>query len=188
MLAWLSVWSAVQTCIWPSWCHCHSLSLASVKSRLGLPFWYRLTWVVPDKRPLNGCVCIVKIDLRQWLLTSWDFSHEYRWANTRTLGTQHTLCLQAWVISYDWEPNSRSGVMLPRAAFPGISGGGEISWCGDTLRCGRQFRKKNFFAKFSSKFCLSKISHIGWFLCELCDQNMSTFLRHSVFVLILHTS
>ena len=43
--------------IWPSWCHCHSLSLASVKSRLVLPFWYRLTWVVPEKGPLNGCVC-----------------------------------------------------------------------------------------------------------------------------------
>jgi len=39
----------VQTCIWPSWCHCHSLSLASVKSRLVLPFWYRLTRVGPDK-------------------------------------------------------------------------------------------------------------------------------------------
>ena len=34
VLAWISVWSEVQTCIWPSWCHCHSLSLASVKSRL----------------------------------------------------------------------------------------------------------------------------------------------------------
>ena len=33
VLAWLSVWSEVQTCIWPSGCHCHS-SLASVKSRL----------------------------------------------------------------------------------------------------------------------------------------------------------
>ena len=42
----------------PSWCHCHSLSLASVKSRLVLPFWYRLTRVVPDKGPLNGCVCV----------------------------------------------------------------------------------------------------------------------------------
>jgi len=30
VLAWLFVWSDVQTCIWPSWCHCHSLSLASV--------------------------------------------------------------------------------------------------------------------------------------------------------------
>jgi len=37
ILAWLSVWSKMQTCIWPSWCHCHSLSLASVKSRLVLP-------------------------------------------------------------------------------------------------------------------------------------------------------
>ena len=58
MLAWLSVWSEVQTCIWPSWCHCHSLSLASVKSRLVLPFWYRLTWVVSEKGLLNGCVCV----------------------------------------------------------------------------------------------------------------------------------
>ena len=57
VLAWLSVWSELQTCIQPSWCHCHSLSLASVKSRLVLLFWYRLTRVVPDKGPLNGCVC-----------------------------------------------------------------------------------------------------------------------------------
>jgi len=58
MLAWFSVWSEVQTCMWPSWCHCHSLSLASVKSGLVLPFWYWLTWVVPEKGPLNGCVCV----------------------------------------------------------------------------------------------------------------------------------
>jgi len=45
-------------CIWPSWCHCHSLSLVSVKSRLVLPFWYWLTRVVPEKGPLNGCVCV----------------------------------------------------------------------------------------------------------------------------------
>ena len=59
VLAWLSVWSEVQTCIWPSWCHCHSLSLALVKSRLVLPFWYRLTWVVLDKRAVKRvCVCV----------------------------------------------------------------------------------------------------------------------------------
>ena len=34
-----------------------SLSLASLKSRLVLPFWYRLIRVVPEKGPLNGCVC-----------------------------------------------------------------------------------------------------------------------------------
>jgi len=53
---WGSVCSEMQTCIWPSWCHCHSLSLASVKSRLVLPFWYRLNRVVPEKGQLNGCV------------------------------------------------------------------------------------------------------------------------------------
>jgi len=58
VVAWLSVWSEVQTCIWPSGFYCHSLSLASVKSRLVLPFWFRLTRVVPDKGPLNGCVCV----------------------------------------------------------------------------------------------------------------------------------
>ena len=58
VLAWLSVWSEVQTCIWPNWRHCHSLSLASVKSRLVLSFWYQLTRVVLEKRPLNECVCV----------------------------------------------------------------------------------------------------------------------------------
>ena len=58
VLAWLSVWSKMQTCIWPSWCHCHSLTHASLKSRLVLPFCYRLTRVVLEKGPLNGCVCV----------------------------------------------------------------------------------------------------------------------------------
>jgi len=35
-----------------------SIRPASVKSRLVLPFWYRLTRVVPDKGPLNGCECV----------------------------------------------------------------------------------------------------------------------------------
>jgi len=33
------------------------LSLASGKSRLVLPFWYWPTRVVPEKGPLNECVC-----------------------------------------------------------------------------------------------------------------------------------
>ena len=50
-------------CTWSSWCHCHPQtpsSLASLKSRLLLPFWYRLTQVVPENRPLNVCVCVFK--------------------------------------------------------------------------------------------------------------------------------
>jgi len=31
-------------------------SLASFKSRLVLPFWYQLTQVVPEKRPLSGFI------------------------------------------------------------------------------------------------------------------------------------
>jgi len=74
VLVWLFVWSDVQICIWPSWCHCHSLSLASVKSRLVLPFWYWLTWIVPDKGPLSGCVCVcacVRACVRACVCVSW---------------------------------------------------------------------------------------------------------------------
>ena len=35
------------------------LTVSSVKSRLVLPFWYRLIRVVPEKGPLNGCVYVV---------------------------------------------------------------------------------------------------------------------------------
>jgi len=38
MLAWLSVWDEMQICIWPSRCHCHSLSLAPVN-----PDWLYLS-------------------------------------------------------------------------------------------------------------------------------------------------
>ena len=57
VLAWLSVWSEVQICIWSRRCHCHSLSFASVKSRLILLFLYRLTRAVLDKGPLNRYCC-----------------------------------------------------------------------------------------------------------------------------------
>jgi len=30
------------------------------KIQIGLTFWYQLTQVVPDKRPVNGCVCSCK--------------------------------------------------------------------------------------------------------------------------------
>ena len=65
-----------------SWCHCHLLSLASVKSRLVLLFWYRLTRVVPEKGPLNGCMyvcmCIVFIAYQPTCLISNYFSNFIR--------------------------------------------------------------------------------------------------------------
>ena len=39
----------------------HTVSCFS-KIQIGLPFWYRLTRVVPDNGPLNGCVCPVEAE------------------------------------------------------------------------------------------------------------------------------
>jgi len=70
VLAWLSVWNEVQTCIWPSSCHRHSLSLAPVKSRLVFSCLVPAHLGSPGKGPLNGrarararacvraCVCV----------------------------------------------------------------------------------------------------------------------------------
>jgi len=62
MLVWLSVWSDVQiVCIGGLYVHLMPLlpqtpsSLAAFKSRLVLLFWYQLTQVVLEKRPLKGC-------------------------------------------------------------------------------------------------------------------------------------
>jgi len=79
VLAWLSVWSKVQTCIWPCWCHCHPLSLASVKSRLVLPLWYWLTRVVSEKGPLNGCVCTCCCDTSMYPFVT--LAYCIKWVN-----------------------------------------------------------------------------------------------------------
>ena len=67
VLAWLSqtdnlsVWSEVQTCIWSSWCHCHSLSLASVNSRLVFTFLVPTHPGGPGQRAVKrvcACACV----------------------------------------------------------------------------------------------------------------------------------
>jgi len=74
VLAWLSVWGEVQICIWPSWCHCHSLSLASVKSRLVLV----LAYLGSPRQSPEGCkkdvcvcpcvcACFCEIDYRSFI-------------------------------------------------------------------------------------------------------------------------
>jgi len=71
----VSVWSEVQICISPSWCHCHSLSLA--------PDWF-YQWfyqngsaflmlaypVCPGKRPLKECSTIYLFNSR-FSRTTW---------------------------------------------------------------------------------------------------------------------
>jgi len=45
--------------LWPSWCHCHPLSLASVKSRLVFTFLVLAHLGSPGQRAVKrGCVCV----------------------------------------------------------------------------------------------------------------------------------
>ena len=51
-------WSEMQTCIWHSWCHCHSLSLASVKIQIGFTFLVPAHLGSPGKRAVKQvCAC-----------------------------------------------------------------------------------------------------------------------------------
>ena len=76
VLSWAAVLSEMDiVCIWSSWCHCRPKtpsSLASFKSRLVLPFWYRLAKVVLDIRPLNrfsSSLSFFSLDTYQFLLS-----------------------------------------------------------------------------------------------------------------------
>jgi len=92
----------VQTFIWPSWCHCHSLSLASVKFRLVLPFSYRLTWVVPEKGPLNGCVCVfVQMTMKCCITSSTSMVHLHL-TILRHIQTQTTAVSLLQLITGKW--------------------------------------------------------------------------------------
>ena len=44
--------------------------VASVKSRLVLPFWYWLTWIVPEKGPLNGFVLLLLLYYDKYYLVA----------------------------------------------------------------------------------------------------------------------
>ena len=46
------VWGEVQICIWPSWCHCHSLSLAPVN-----PDWFYFRVNSVPTTTLHACNC-----------------------------------------------------------------------------------------------------------------------------------
>ena len=51
---------------------------ASLKSRLVLPFWYRLTWVVLDNGSLNGCVCVCDDPTHEQAMQQAVLSHQVR--------------------------------------------------------------------------------------------------------------
>ena len=60
VLAWLSVWSEVQTCICPSWCQCYPLSLCFSKIQIGFTFLVPAHPDSPGKRAVKRvCVCVI---------------------------------------------------------------------------------------------------------------------------------
>jgi len=97
VLVWLSVWSKVQTSIWPSWCHCHSLSLASVKSRLVLPFWYRPTQVFLEKGPLNVRACV------RACVCAYIFSANFQLKIMTKIPQANQSCCHDWLIQLSYQ-------------------------------------------------------------------------------------
>jgi len=69
VLAWFSVWSKVQSCIWPSWCHCHSLCLYFSKIQIGFTSLELVHPGSPAKRAVKRvCVCVCVLGGR-WHIT-----------------------------------------------------------------------------------------------------------------------
>jgi len=75
MLAWLSVWDEVQICIWPSWCHCHSLSLAPVNPDW---FYFASQWQLPITRsPVDWLTIVWSLncdhlqDVKDCIMCTW---------------------------------------------------------------------------------------------------------------------
>jgi len=82
MLAWLCVWVKVQIWIWPSWCHCHSQSLAPVN----YPDWFYLSGA--------GLLRMQQCPWTQWLSASKIGKNVY-WVNiTAAVQTYATVQVQ----------------------------------------------------------------------------------------------
>ena len=72
VLAWLPVWSEVQTCIWPSWCHCHSLVCCFSNIQIGFTFLVPAYPGSPGQRAVKWfcvcvCVCVLRVFCTSYL-------------------------------------------------------------------------------------------------------------------------
>jgi len=115
------LWSTVQTCIWPSWCHCQSLSCFS-KIQIGFTFLVPAHLGSPGKGPLNRCVCVcafpphVLLLLQFWKKAAGDYlgwmsflSSCHQCQNTGR-NTKHGIEPVAWLLFFihNWQ-----GMLLP---------------------------------------------------------------------------
>ena len=88
MLVWLSVYSDSADCLhMVELMPVHSKTssfLASFKSGLFLPFWYQLSQVVLEKRPLNGCTSVPRTMADAVCLTFFDQAVFVLYRNIKT--------------------------------------------------------------------------------------------------------
>jgi len=87
---------------------------ASVKSRLVLPFWYRLTDIVSEKGPLNGCVCTASSNAVSMSNLAWQQS--WRRCPVRTRGKGRRLACSSWTPR--WEHADVAGRLRSCTARP----------------------------------------------------------------------
>jgi len=109
-------WLGVRKSIWPvknwvikCWHCCMSRVsckrfLASLKSRMVLPFWCRLTQVVLEKRPLNGCLSVGL--LREGTM------FQLRWMPT-IYSTQHTSSVLLWPLQLNHRMSTAADLLHP---------------------------------------------------------------------------
>ena len=133
----------MQTCIWPSWCHCHSLSLASVKSRLVLPIWYRLTRVVPEKRAVKR-VCVCVCDAGRWY---------------PALADCH--CLMALKEAQSADPNRRPGFIFTSSASRLLKGNIFVGLCESRHRLSTASTRTAFHSVVCSYYAPRRRGHFG---------------------------
>ena len=93
--------------------HCLLLH-ASVKSRLVLPFWYRLTQLVPDKGVLNGCVWV----WWYWYNRTQEVREDYLTFSTPTRPLSIISTSRPGVATSRWQPRARSRICPPMSAPP----------------------------------------------------------------------
>ena len=188
MLAWLSVWSEVQTCIWPSWCHCHSLSLASVKSGLFFTFLVPADpWVVPKKGPLNGCVYVLSFRMSSRPVT---LLRRRRCCHTTWLPLP-THCM-TWTSTTCWNTSTATtksrGPMRRRAKLPNVLDRNRERWqnrsdlllavhYGDTTAFGCLYLWGNDLCR-NKEFCIT-LEVLKLIFCERTESE-------KVFTLLMH--
>ena len=110
-------------CIWSSSCHCHPIVSCSGKIQNGLPFWCRLTQVVLEKRPLNGC------SSSSSSLSLLFFCREWRW-RASLQGAVHLLSGVWWYMKKEWGQVTcwSLGITHTTVLWP-FSGTAWVNWC-----------------------------------------------------------